>query len=141
MNSEKLIRISIIIQLVLLLLSMIIGLFEGHHLPPLLNEYLSLKENAELSSVQSIALIFGVIALLGYFIACIGVFKFKIWSRSLYLWSNVLGLLSLPFWGITIMTPFSYLCDEGATVLIGITIAFLYFSESKEQFEKPLTSH
>ena len=83
MNSEKLIKASIIIQLILLLLSMVIGLFEERHLQPLLNEYLALKENAELSSVQTIALVFEVVALSGYFIACIGVFKFKIWSIPL----------------------------------------------------------
>lgn len=137
MNTEKLIRISIVIQWVLIILSIIIYFIEERHLQPLLKEYLLLKDNAEQSNVEFIGMFLGVVALIAYFIASIGILKFKRWSRSLYLWSNILGILFIPlFLGVTIMTPFSYVFDEGATLFIGITIAFLYFSEAKEHFNK-----
>jgi hypothetical protein len=140
MNSDKLIRISIIIQWALIILAMIIAFIEESYLPPLLKEYYPyyhLNDSNEQSRLEFIGIVLWLVAIIAYFIASIGVFKFKIWSRSLYFWSIVLILLTIPFrGGFRIWTPFSYLCDEGATIFIGITIAFLYFSESKEHFNK-----
>jgi len=135
MNLEKLIRSSLIIQWVLIALFIIITFIEAINLPPLLEEYVRLKENENQSSVEMIGTILMIISLLIYLISSIGVFNFKKWSRSLYLWSYILGIFAIPFWGITIMTPYSYVIGEVMTLFIGITLAILYFSEVKEHFK------
>ena len=93
MDISKIIRSSIIIQWALIALGFTISFFEEKNLPPSLKNYLQLENEAGLSNIETIGLCLVTVALLGFIVSSIGVYQFKRWSRSLYLWSNIFGLI------------------------------------------------
>lgn len=136
MNTSKIIRSSIIVQWALIALGFTISFFEENNLPPALKNYLKLENEAGLSNIETIGLCLLSVALLGFIVSSIGVYLFKRWSRSLYLWSNIFGFWTLPFLGVTITTPYSDMFGGASTFVIGMTVGLLYFSDAKEHFEK-----
>ncbi len=136
MDTSKIIRSTIIIQWALIALGFTISFFEEQNLPPSLKTYLQLENEAGLSNIESIGLCLVTVALLGFIVSSIGVYQFKRWSRSLYLWSNIFGFWTLPFLGVTITTPYSDMFGSASTFVIGMTVCLLYFSDAREHFEK-----
>ena len=127
MTLNRILKLALIFQWVFIIAGVIVGILEEEYLPANLAEYVANRDNAELSSLDVIFLIF----LFTYFVSSIGLFLRKHWAQKIYLLSNIVGFLISPFLGIRISTPLSSTFDDVSTALIGFTICLIYLSPIK----------
>lgn len=76
-----------------------------------------------------------VVLLLALVWNTIGIFLFWPSSRWLYLALSLIAYLSIPIWGITVITPWALLASELGTYIAGILLALMFFSPLATRFQ------
>ena len=139
-NSVRALKISIIAQWILIAAAVVIGLFEERILPEALRSYLGEQDNKALSQSEMILFAVVLFLVLGLIISSIGIYRLKTWARTPYVACSVLGAVLLLFAGPTVTPPISGTLQYLANALEGFSIALLYFSSTRVNFESP-TNH
>ncbi len=132
---NRILKLALIYQWMFLIAAVIAGILEEKYLPANLAAYVTNRDNAELSIVETLTFVIGLVFLFAYFVSSIGLLLIKHWAPKIYLFSNIVGLLIIPFIGIEIKTPLSSTLDDVTTALIGFTICLIYLSPLKEEFK------
>jgi len=134
-NSVRALKISIIVQWVLIAAAVVIGLFEEHSLPEALRSYIVEQDNKPLSQSEMILFGTGLFLVLGLIISSIGIYFLKTWARTLYVVCSVLGAVAFLFFGPVVTPPIEGTLQYMANALEGFTIALLFFSSARVNFE------
>lgn len=138
MEIKRILRMSIFLQWIFFIMSIVARFIEKKFLSPTLINCLEEIVNKQITIFYKIIMVVGFVMFIIYFISSIGVFFYKKWSRILYLWSNIIGFVIYVFISrIKLTTKFAGIFDELSTLLIGLTLGLLYFSELKEIFKNP----
>ena len=127
-------RISIIIQWILIVAGVLIGLYEERYLPEVLRNYIIEQEKKPLSMSDTIVLVSGMFLLIGLLISSVGIYRLKSWVRSSYVACSVLGGVLFLFMGKTITPPIAGTFEYLANVAEGFIIALLFFSSARESY-------
>lgn len=72
---------------------------------------------------------------LSYLVSLSGMYFYKKWSRSLFLFTSILSILSSPMWGVYIMPNIDAIFAHINGLGSGAVLALAYFSEVKNEFE------
>jgi hypothetical protein len=124
MNLQKLLKISIAVQLVALVAFVFLGLIaDTSNLHPLLQEYLAWEEeNITLSN--SLAAMLSIF-FMAYLIAMNGLWNFNKWAKPVFIVSIVAITLSVfPF--MTILSPLDSILNDIIMFATGFTVAILF---------------
>jgi hypothetical protein len=135
MQEFKYLRAAVIGQWLALIVSIGIAVFEEKWLPSELQSYLQKSESPPSSSKEVLFVVLGIVSFAGYIISSIGIWRKSRWAPRVYLYSNVLGGLSLLLSGPVVLGPWSYLFGDINVFLIGITVGLIYYSPVKELFQ------
>jgi hypothetical protein len=87
-------------------LCVVVTLFTRQYLPPQLINYLDSVTSGGRTSFDWIMMGFSFFLLLLLVIASVGLYKFKGWGRTLFLWINVVSLAILPSHSVSIESGF-----------------------------------
>jgi len=134
-NSIRALRISIIVQWLLIAASIGAGFYEERNLPEVLRNYLIEQAGKTLSPGELVVLFIGVSLAIGLITSSIGIYRLQPpRARTVYVVCSVGAILFL-FMGPVITSPiegtFKYIGDAAD----GFTIALLYFSPARVKFE------
>jgi hypothetical protein len=77
-----------------------------------------------------VAILFLALTLAGM----VGLYKFKLWGRTLSLYTTIAGLLQYVLVGPTLTGAMEHLFSEAGTMLWGALLAIAYYSPLSEQF-------
>jgi urea transporter len=126
-----------------------LGIFGGLFdflFPSAIPEALAHAQNINDSNLTNTSCIFlvivGVPLLLSLIAAIIGLFLFRPWAPRLAVIATVLSLFISPILGVNVLSGWSYLIDQIATILWGGILVLVYFAPLKEHFvATPFTHH
>lgn len=76
----------------------------------------------------------GMIGIVGYVAAFIGLFKFRPWAPRIAVSSTALLILATPALGVDVSSGWASALTEISSTLWGVALAVVYFSPLKEQF-------
>jgi predicted ferric reductase len=135
MDSKQILKNLLIAQWIVLFAAIFIGVIERQYLPDSLKVYLEEITKADMTLAETVNFFVITIALVAYLISSVGLLFYKGWGRWLYLYSTIVGFVVGPLLGPTIGTPFAGTLDDLCSVLVGLTIGVIYFSDAKKLFE------
>ncbi len=125
MDTTKIIKLFVILELILLVAGFIIWPPTQSHLPPLLQEYL----DQEMETINIVDLI-TIPVLLIYIISAVGLLLTKIWAKNLYVLSTILVYALIPFMGPAVEHAFFATINHLGSLITGAILALLYFTSS-----------
>ena len=134
-NSIRALRISIIVQWVLIVAAIVFGIYEERYLPAVLRSYLNEQDSKPLSSGEIVVLGSALFFVLGLIVTSIGLYRLKRWARTAYVVCSVFGTVLFLFMGPSVTPPIEGTIEYVANATEGFTIALLYFSSAREYFE------
>src|SRR5687767_13143205 len=105
--TTRLFRQLILAWWLVMLISVVVDLATARYLPPELVSYQDSVANAEPTAVAWFGFALGFILLFLDVIASIGLYRFKRWGRTLFLWVHVLSLVLYPFCGVFIVSEWA----------------------------------
>ena len=120
MDAKSVLRVSIIAQWMLLIISLIVSFFFDSSLPPELQDFVS--KQSDPTSALPVLLMFAISDV----VASIGLLYLKDWARLLYLVNYVLG--SALMLGPHVMTNIDYLLEGCIHALSGLIIGISFFT-------------
>ncbi len=135
MSIIKILKVTIILQWLFIILSVISGFIEESYLPKLLLKWveeddLNIENNFILLPMLLLLILFFL-----YIISSIGVFRLKQWAKKPYTLSNImLGVIIISF-GSGVYTPLAVAFDYYSTLSIGFTMALIYYTPAKNEFK------
>lgn len=132
-------RILITISILLTVLSIVSDFAFISTLPPELQRFVENQENVESTAEHMILVLLFVPVFIGLIVGYVGLYMFKNWARFVYTYSMA-GAYLYPFLILepSVINAYAYGISSLATVLDGVLIAVLFFSETiKSQFIAP----
>lgn len=136
MTSPKLFKALIALEISLALASVISHFILQSYLPQMLQSYLQSLDNVVFTLIDGLVFCFGLILILGYFVAWIGMWRFWKPARMLYLIVWIIGILSLPFSGPSVSPGLSYMFGSASTFVAGSILSLAFFSSITTRFEE-----
>lgn len=134
-NSTRALRISIIIQWVLIVAAVVFGLYEEEHLPEMLRSYIVEQDSKPLAPGETMVAGSGLFLIIGLLISSVGLYRLKSWARTPYVACSVLGAVLFLLLGPTVTPPIEGTLQYIANAVEGFTIALLYFSSTRVNFD------
>lgn len=126
MDTTKIIKLFVILQILLVVTGFIIWFPMQSHLPPSLQEYLSHDMEAEIDIVDLLA--FSILSI--YMISVVGLLLTKMWARNLYAFSMLLNYASISLMGPTVEHAFFTTLSHLSSLTDGAILVLLYFTSS-----------
>jgi hypothetical protein len=65
----------------------------------------------------------------------VGLYRFRLWGRSIALWSSVVGFALGPFFGADLSSPVGTILSEMSHMSWGAVLALAYFSPLSSEFK------
>jgi magnesium-transporting ATPase (P-type) len=134
-NSRRALRVSIVMQWVLIVTAVVIGFYEEGNLPEALRRYIIEQDNKPISLTEMIVLGSSALLLIGLMISSVGIYRLKSWSRTPYVICSVLITFVFLFLGPVVTPPIEGTFQYLANAIEGFAIALMYFSSVRESFE------
>ncbi|HEU5138272.1 MAG TPA: hypothetical protein VFU13_24210 [Steroidobacteraceae bacterium] len=75
--------------------------------------------------------------LIAYLASCIGLLMFQRWARATFIGVAVVGIVVLPWEGVTFTTPLTSTIETLFSMIDGALLAMLLFDPIKSKFAKP----
>lgn len=132
-SPKRALRIAIVVEWVLTLLSVVLSKTLDGHLPEPLLLWSQQHANADLSFLGTIAVVILMPAFVVSVVAAIGLFLFKPWARWLYLLSFVVGYVCLAFLGPTVEHAIANAIADTSAIMSGVVVGIAFFSTALEQ--------
>ncbi len=136
MDSVKVLKAVIVAQWVFLILSVVVGIYEEQYLPYPLQLHLYNEAQKDLSLFESVVLAISVIFVFILLFSSVGLYRMRAWSRKPYVITLFLGAVIYPFTDLIVYPPISSAIDYIATLLMGMTVGLIYFSEARNEFKE-----
>lgn len=134
-NSTRALKISIIVQWILIATAVGFGLYEERHLPEVLRSYIIEQDSKPLSQGEMIVMGSGLLLITGLIISSVGIYLLKSWARTPYVVCSVLVAFLFLFLGPTVTPPIEGTLQYVANAVEGFIVALLYFSSIRVNFE------
>ena len=136
MQITSLFRIILISGLIIAMIGIVAGFSLLDTLPPLLQSYLSQRENEELSGAEALFLLAAIPTVFILLpISTIGLWKFKSWARTLYVVISVAFIPLYPVIGPVVMNGWEAMFSDLSLVLEGVLIAMMFTGEIGKKFK------
>ena len=130
MNLQKLLKISIAVQLAALVAVIgVMSIGDTADLHPLLQEYLAWEEENILVLLGDGLGVISLTIMVAHLVAMFGLWNFNKWAKSVYIVSFIammLMLLTALYPVMTIFTPLEGAVDAIASIAVGFTLAILF---------------
>ena len=137
MPSKGFLRILVVAEIVLGIISIVVSLLTESSLPEPLRAFLDAESEAEITGREMILLAAAIPLIILLIVSSIGLFLFWRPARILYLITIVTGLLLTPFFGPYVDAGWGTTFQEAAIIVSGIILTLIYFSPLKDLYEKP----
>lgn len=134
-NSKRALRISIVVQWVLIVAAIAIGFYEERYLPDALRNYTIDQANKPISQTEIVVLVLTIPLLIGGIISSVGIYRLKSWARTPYVACSILIAVIILFLGPAVTRPIEGTLEYLANAVEGFSIALMYFSSARESFE------
>ena len=135
MSATSLFRTVLIAGLVFTIVGAIAGINLSDTLPPILQDYLTQIESEDISTSKAIFYFFLALVLILLPISTIGLWKFKSWSRTLYVVISVGFIPFYPIVGAVVMNGWEAMFSDIALILEGILLAMMFTGEVGQKFK------
>jgi hypothetical protein len=135
--SRKCFRFLILLTWVLTAGCLTLFFVEKRALPYELRSYLDRQAAEPLTAFHWVLFAVALLALAVGVLNTVGLYRFRPWARTLYLWTCVVSYATLPFLinGAAVEPPFTALTGALNNALRGATLALLYFSPIARFFD------
>ena len=131
MDTTKYIKALAIADLIILAIYLSLGSYLESSLHPILQEYLALESEFELSNLQLVGALFAVIGGLSHLIAIIGLVFGKLFAKKLFIYSLPIGYIGAAIMGGSyIEHALTYVVNDISMLVTGIIFALLTFTQS-----------
>ena len=130
LNSRTALRIAILISWLSLILGVLGSYALESDLPVHLQQYLAWDLEQDMSQLELILLVVGLVFLVGAFIGSVGMFVFRVWGRNLYVLSIIVILALTPFFGPTVENAYESFFSELETLSDGLILGILFFTDA-----------
>ncbi len=140
-NSNRALRISIVVQWILIVGAVVFGFYEEGNLPEALRSYISEQDNKSFSLTEIVTLGSSTILLIGLIISSIGVYRLKSWARTPYVACSLLITFVFLFLGPVVTPPIEGTLQYLANGIEGFAIALMYFSSAHESFDSAVSKN
>ena len=130
MDTTKIIKLFVVAEIILGVVYLFLTFSLESKLPPLLQDYLALIYESEITTVDLVVLWGGIPVLLVYGVAVVGLLYTRIWAKNVYAFSALAGYALRPFIGPTVEHAISATVYDLATLLTGVILALLFFTNS-----------
>ena len=131
-------KILIITEWFLVIAAVILSFSLENTLPPLLGEWLDSEEERDLTTIEMITLLTFIPEVIAWIIASIGLFFRKMWAVRLYIGTWILLLFTSLFSGPAVEPPLTSVIGDCATLLGGIIIGIILFTDAIPQRQKEI---
>ena len=138
MPSKNFLRILIVVEISLGIISVVVSLLTESALPEPLRAFVKAESEAEMAVGTMIMIATTIPLLILFFMSSIGLIFFWRPARIVYLTATVAGLLLTPFFGPYVDAGWGTAFDEAAILVSGVILALIYFSPLKDLYEKPV---
>ena len=99
-------------------------------LPIQLQDYLQLESEREITSAETILLVFAIPIVLAHLVSIVGIIFVKTWAKKIYVYSILGLLLIIPFTGPYVAHAVASTIGTLTSIIDGIIIGLLFFSYS-----------
>ena len=113
------------------ILSMTIGLALEKDLPSSLQAFISEQNSQPMNFARGIV---SLVALVAVVVAWIGLWRLKVWARTLYSIASVAGFLVMPFYGPVVSDGTANMVGQLAVTAGGATLALIWLSPISNYF-------
>jgi hypothetical protein len=137
MLSKRSLRILIIAQLVLIVLSIVVAFTSESSLPEPLRAYEQARSDVDMTIRHWVLLGTGVLLIVGLLVSSIGLMVFWRPARPLYLATNIAMIAWTPFAGPYVTAGWVQAIDGVSLITIGVVLALIYWSPLSDLYEKP----
>ena len=130
MDTTNHIRILAVMELVLLIASLTASLSLESHLHPLLQEYLQIENEWDLSRIEDIILMLAIPIVVAHIVSVFGLMFIKNWAVSLFIITSIVLIIFGLFTGPVVDHAISSSLAGLAYMAEGIILYHLFFSKS-----------
>ena len=133
MDLKRIVRIIVIAQLIIGTVALVIDLKSIPNLPPNLQSYLLdvMNPNIDIAYHNWFSFFIPPIIFVASIIGNIGVFFFKPWARTVYLWTSIISpLIDILLGVIIIEIPIVSIMNQYILISSGLVIGLLYFKQN-----------
>ena len=120
---------------VVILVGVVVDIATESILPEPLQEYLELQYNEEWSRETLLLLGVGIPLIVAVVASYVGLYRFKRWGRTLWLWAGVVGCIVTPAFGPAIYSAWAEPIYFPETALYGVILALAYVSPVAQLIE------
>jgi hypothetical protein len=103
-------------------------------LPPDLRAYMEAANDAPLAPMEVVAGSLGLLSALAALVACVGLWRFRHWGRSLAVIATVVGLAAGLGFGPTVQSVWAQFIYDASSLLWGALLAVSYWSALSDRF-------
>ncbi|MEO5829912.1 MAG: hypothetical protein ABIQ36_05030 [Rhodanobacter sp.] len=134
MKSTSLFRAVLLGSLFSAIMEVIAGISLSSTLPPLLQQYLAQDANAPFTGGDAVTLLTLVAVIIVMLIATIGLWRFRRWAKTLWIFLTIVTLIASPLLGPTVTNGWEGMFSDLSLTLDGIVIAMLFSGETGRHF-------
>jgi hypothetical protein len=136
--SRKWFRFSLLLGWVVCPAGVVAFFVEKASLPPELRAYLDSGVNEPFTGRDFLVILLVLLLLAVAVVNTVGLYRFRPWARTLYLWSWPVGyaISLLPFWEPTVTPPVAHTLFTLGNALSGFVLALIFFSPVARFFER-----
>ena len=136
MQITTLYRTVLVVSFITAVMGLIAGEVLRDTLPAILQEYFNHLYSKEISEKKMLLFaILGIGLSILSIAVLIGLWRFKIWARRLFLILEIVSLVLTPIMGPYVMNPWEVLLYTISATLVGALITLMYLSPIKEKFQ------
>lgn len=136
MQITTLYRTVLVVSFITAVMGLIAGEVLRDTLPTILQEYFNHLYSKEISEKKMLLFaILGIGLSILSIAVLIGLWRFKIWARRLFLILEIVSLVLTPIMGPYVMNPWEALLCTISVTLVGALITLMYLSPIKEKFQ------
>lgn len=127
MCAKAALRLSIVAEWLLVVLSIVLSELLADRLPQQLRDYLEWEVSRELTSWEGVLLILALLGLGLVLVASVALFRFRRWGLWLYLAASVALYALSPFTGPVVSHPLSAIVDDLSSAASGLVVGIAFF--------------
>ena len=140
MNIDKLFRLSLIAYIFFSVSSVVAGFYSSYLLSLNLQNHINAQAEESILFPRVIIFLLMIPAFLMFIASLVGLFRWKLWGRKIFLFSNIFLYCFLPFIGPFVLSGTDHFFQHIGSALIGLILGLAYFSPVAQRFENHATS-
>jgi len=134
MSLVRTLRVLVVLEIALTLISMAIEMYFENELPPPLRDFIAEQASQPLGLMKPLL---GALLLIGLVAGWIGLWHLKPWARLVYSIVAVIGFVATPFYGPVVSHGIAHTVSELDVTVGGMTLALIWLSPLAQYFRPP----